>query len=90
MSSTKVHPVTPASGRTFANQDALPKLPIPPLEDTCKRYLIALRGLQDDGEHDATTRAVQSFLQGDGPALQGRLRQWAADRARHASLLDPI
>lgn len=66
--------------------DALPKLPIPPLEHTCKRYLTALRGLQDDEEHAATNRAVQSFLQGEGPALQERLKQWASGRARHVPL----
>ncbi|KAI6128741.1 hypothetical protein EV401DRAFT_837751 [Pisolithus croceorrhizus] len=41
-SGTTFHPTTPPLGRTFANQDKLPKLPIPPLEDTCKRYLKAL------------------------------------------------
>ncbi|KAG8214291.1 acyltransferase ChoActase/COT/CPT [Butyriboletus roseoflavus] len=83
MISTKFHPRTPTPGCTFANQEALPKLPIPPLEHTCKRYLTALRGLQDDEEHAATTRAVQSFLQGEGPALQERLKQWAAGRASY-------
>ncbi|KAF9222802.1 carnitine acetyl transferase [Gyrodon lividus] len=77
------HHQTPSPGRTFASQDALPKLPIPPLEDTCKRYLTALRGLQDDQEHAATTRAVQSFLEGQGPALQERLKHWAAGRASY-------
>lgn len=89
MTSTKFSPHTPIPGSTFANQDALPKLPIPPLEDTCKRYLTALRGLQDDEEHAATTRAVQSFLQGEGLALQERLRQWAAGRARYVCCLIP-
>ncbi|KAF8125069.1 acyltransferase ChoActase/COT/CPT [Boletus edulis] len=83
MTSTRFHPHTPTPGSTFANQDALPKLPIPPLEDTCKRYLTALRGLQDDEEHVATTRAVQKFLEGEGPALQERLKQWAAGRASY-------
>lgn len=82
-SGTTFHPTTPSPGRTFANQDKLPKLPIPPLEDTCKRYLKALRGLQDDREHAATTRAVQRFLEGEGPQLQGRLIQWAASRASY-------
>ncbi|KAG2740407.1 CoA-dependent acyltransferase [Suillus brevipes Sb2] len=36
-------PTTPLPGPTFANQHSLPKLPVPSLEDTCKRYLIALR-----------------------------------------------
>jgi len=81
---TTFHPTTPSPGRTFANQDNLPKLPIPPLEDTCERYLRALRALQDDREHATTTRAVQRFLAEEGPQLQQRLKEWAADRARCA------
>ncbi|KAL4073165.1 acyltransferase ChoActase/COT/CPT [Scleroderma yunnanense] len=80
---TTFHPTTPLPGQTFANQDKLPKLPIPPLEDTCKRYLTALRALQDDREHAATTRAVQRFLEDEGPQLQGRLKEWAANRASY-------
>ncbi|KAF8421756.1 hypothetical protein L210DRAFT_3510144, partial [Boletus edulis BED1] len=34
-----------------------------------------------DEEHAATTLAVQKFREGDGPALQERLKQWAAGRA---------
>ncbi|KAI6044714.1 carnitine acetyl transferase [Pisolithus marmoratus] len=82
-SGTTFHPTTPSPGRTFANQDKLPKLPTPPLEDTCKRYLRALRGLQDDREHAATGRAVQRFLEGEGPQLQERLIEWAASRASY-------
>lgn len=88
MISSKPLPSTP--GGTFANQDTLPKLPIPPLEDTCKRYLNALRGLQDDDEHATTTRIVQNFLEGDGPVLQERLEEWASKRARYALILDRI
>lgn len=33
-------------GKTWAYQDDLPKLPVPKLEDTCRRYLRALEGLQ--------------------------------------------
>lgn len=40
--STGLHP----QGPTFAGQDKLPKLPVPPLEDTMARYLKALEGLQ--------------------------------------------
>ncbi|KAH7885657.1 carnitine acetyl transferase [Phlebopus sp. FC_14] len=80
---TTFRPTTPPPGRTFANQDGLPKLPIPSLEDTCQRYLTALRGLQDDREHAATARAVAAFLEGEGPALQARLKEWAAHRASY-------
>jgi hypothetical protein len=76
---------TPPPGRTFANQHTLPKLPIPSLDVTCKRYLTALRGLQDDNEHAASQRAVQAFLDVEGPALQERLNEWAKDKARCVS-----
>lgn len=32
--------------KTFKHQDNLPKLPVPPLEDTIKRYLSAVKPLQ--------------------------------------------
>lgn len=35
-----------ATGKTFAGQDELPKLPVPPLEETMKKYVKALEGLQ--------------------------------------------
>lgn len=74
---------TPPPGCTFANQHTLPKLPVPSLDDTCKRYLTALRGLQDDKEHAATQHAVRTFLDGEGPALQGRLNEWAQEKASY-------
>lgn len=72
----------PISNRTLAFQHELPKLPIPPLEDTCRRYLTALEGLQDTKEHEQTKKAVSDFLEGDGPKLQKRLQEWAATKAR--------
>lgn len=75
----------PPNNRTFALQHKLPKLPIPPLEDTCQRYLTALEGLQDESEHEQTKKAVAEFLQGDGPKLQKRLQEWAATKARCVS-----
>ena len=68
--------------KTLAFQHTLPKLPIPPLEDTCRRYLTALKGLQDDREHERTLRAVKEFLEGDGPKLQTRLQEWAETKDR--------
>ena len=77
----------PAEKRTFARQDELPKLPIPPLEETCRRYLAALEGLQDPAEHEVTKRAVEDFLQNDGPRVQERLIEYAKDKARCARYL---
>ncbi|KAG9033901.1 hypothetical protein FRB95_014104 [Tulasnella sp. JGI-2019a] len=67
-------------GQTFKHQSKLPKLPIPPLEDTCRRYLRALEGLQDPLEHERTKRAVEEFLHGDGPRAQEMLKAYAADK----------
>ncbi len=72
----------PPESRTFARQSELPKLPIPPLEETCRRYLRALEGLQDPKEHVETKRAVDDFLQHDGPRVQERLKEYAKDKAR--------
>ena len=63
-------------------QANLPKLPIPELEDTCRRYLASLRELQDTDEHEATKRAVDEFLKGDGPRIQAKLKEWAVTQDR--------
>ena len=65
------------------HQSSLPKLPIPTLEETCKRYLRALEGLQDPEEHARTKVAVDEFLQGDGPRIQEKLKAYAEDKARY-------
>ncbi|KIK54537.1 hypothetical protein GYMLUDRAFT_48663 [Collybiopsis luxurians FD-317 M1] len=67
-------------GRTFASQGNLPKLPVPPLEATCKRYLKALEGLQDPEEHANTAKVVQEFLEKEGPEIQRKLIEWAESR----------
>ena len=72
----------PPPGRTFAYQDQLPKLPIPPLEDTCRKYLRALQGLQDEKEHAQTKAAVAAFLENDGPRIQEELKEWAKNKHR--------
>jgi carnitine O-acetyltransferase len=67
---------------TWAHQCHLPKLPIPPLEDTCRRYLTALKGLQDEEEHGITIKAVEAFLHGDGPRVQNMLLEYSKDKSR--------
>lgn len=64
----------PPGSRTFARQHELPRLPIPSLEDTCRRYLTALEGLQDAKEHERTRRAVEEFLHHDGQKWQEQLK----------------
>lgn len=64
------------SGVTFAAQHKLPKLPLPSLESSCRRYLKALRPLQSTQEHEASIAAVHTFLQGEGPILQAQLEEY--------------
>ena len=83
MSTTAIRDHLPSTlPRTWAHQDQLPKLPIPPLEDTCSRYLTALKGLQDEREHEHTKRAVAEFLHGDGPHAQAKLTEYAKNKDR--------
>ncbi|KAI1497027.1 choline/Carnitine O-acyltransferase [Biscogniauxia marginata] len=70
-------------GITFAGQDDLPKLPIPDLESTCKKYLAALRPLQGPREHAETKLAVQDFLSTDGPELQEKLQKYAVGKSSY-------
>ncbi|KAI6088981.1 choline/Carnitine O-acyltransferase [Hypoxylon rubiginosum] len=70
-------------GITFANQDNLPKLPIPELEQTCKKYLAALKPLQGPREHSETKIAVQEFLKRDGPELQRKLQEYAVGKTSY-------
>ncbi|KAI9683727.1 MAG: hypothetical protein M1822_005917 [Bathelium mastoideum] len=70
-------------GITFAAQDKLPKLPIPELEDTCRRYLEALKPLQSGREHQDTAAAVHEFLKRDGPDLHDRLKKYATGKSSY-------
>jgi hypothetical protein len=70
-------------GITFAAQDSLPKLPIPDLESTVKKYLKALDPLQTAREHADSERAVTEFLRTDGPALQEKLKGYAEGQSSY-------
>lgn len=70
-------------GITFAAQDSLPKLPIPDLEATLKKYLQALDPLQTAREHADSERAVNEFSQSDGPMLQEKLKGYAEGKSSY-------
>lgn len=76
-------PSTEKKGLTFSNQDSLPKLPIPDLEDTCKRYLDSLSALQTPREQEESKAAVQDFLKTDGPVLQEKLKNYASSKTSY-------
>lgn len=62
-----------AASVTFRHQKSLPKLPIPPLEGTCERYLQYIEALQTPEQFAQSKAKVQAFLATDGPRLQQKL-----------------
>ncbi|KAL3976127.1 solute carrier family 25 (mitochondrial phosphate transporter), member 3 [Sarotherodon galilaeus] len=73
-----VRPVTQILARPLTHQEGLPKLPVPPLKQTCERYLAALEPLVSDEEMDHTRKVVQEFLKGGvGERLQKGLERRA-------------
>lgn len=73
---TLTQPPSVPNGKPTAEQD-LPKLPLPKLEDTCKRYLRALEGLQDEEEHARTKGVVMDFLEsGEGAKWHRKLEEY--------------
>lgn len=64
-----------AKGAMLRFEDSLPRLPVPTLEETAKRYLKSVHPLLSKTEFDNTTKAVQEFVAPGGPGetLQKRL-----------------
>ncbi|BGP44013.1 carnitine O-acetyltransferase yat1 [Rhodotorula kratochvilovae] len=81
VASTPIHSFP--AGKTYQGQGLLPKLPVPPLEDTLKRYLNALEGLQTPAEHERTKKVVEDFQKNEGPELHHRLKEYASSRASY-------
>lgn len=60
---------------TLHFQASLPRLPIPKLEDSCRKYLNAQKPLLDDKELQNTSSCVSKFLANEGQNLQKLLLQ---------------
>lgn len=66
---------------TFYYEEKLPKLPIPDLGETCKRYLASLQPLQTSEQHLQTQQAVEAFqASSDGKHVQEKLIDYAMDK----------
>lgn len=60
--------------RYVAHQQRVPRLPVPALADTCRKYLRAALPLQRSARaREATRAAVAAFESGEGRALQSEL-----------------
>jgi carnitine O-acetyltransferase len=64
-----------AKGAMLRFEDSLPRLPVPTLEETAKRYLKSVHPLLSKPEFEATAKAVNEFVAPGGPGeiLQKRL-----------------
>lgn len=65
--------------RLYSLQPALPHLPVPPLEETCEKYLKTIQPLLTEAEFEKSVAAVEEFKMGVGKTLQEQLVKRAAD-----------
>uniref|UniRef100_A0A668AXY9 Carnitine O-acetyltransferase n=1 Tax=Myripristis murdjan TaxID=586833 RepID=A0A668AXY9_9TELE len=72
-------PVTQIPERSLVHQEGLPKLPVPPLKQTCERYLAMLEPIVSKEELDHTRKLVEEFLKG---GVGDRLQKGLERRAR--------
>ncbi|XP_027881863.1 carnitine O-acetyltransferase isoform X1 [Xiphophorus couchianus] len=72
---------TRVAGRYLSHQRGLPSLPVPPLQQTCERYITALEPIVEAEELSRTRRLVQQFQEagGVGERLQKGLERRGRD-----------
>ncbi|XP_076868047.1 carnitine O-acetyltransferase isoform X2 [Brachyhypopomus gauderio] len=74
--------LTRIPGRYLAHQEGLPKLPVPPLSQTCDRYLAVLEPIMESEELNHTRTLVEEFQRPGG--VGERLQQGLERRAQKA------
>jgi carnitine O-acetyltransferase len=76
------------STRTFGNEDQLPRVPLPSLDDTCDRFIAWCAPLLTAEELAATQKSVRAFAAPDGPGrtLHAALATYDATGGVHSWL----
>ncbi|XP_035520365.1 carnitine O-palmitoyltransferase 1, liver isoform isoform X1 [Morone saxatilis] len=64
----------------YSFQNSLPRLPVPSVKDTCKRYLESVRPLMEDEQYERMKGLAKEFEKNLGPRLQWylKLKSWWA------------
>uniref|UniRef100_A0A8C6UP83 Carnitine palmitoyltransferase 1Ab (liver) n=1 Tax=Neogobius melanostomus TaxID=47308 RepID=A0A8C6UP83_9GOBI len=64
----------------YSFQNSLPRLPVPAVKDTCRRYLESVRPLMDDEQFERMEGLAKDFEKNLGPRLQWylKLKSWWA------------
>ncbi|XP_054631269.1 carnitine O-palmitoyltransferase 1, liver isoform isoform X2 [Dunckerocampus dactyliophorus] len=62
----------------YSFQNSLPRLPVPSVQDTCRRYLESVRPLMDDEKYERMKGLTKDFEKNLGPRLQWylTLKSW--------------
>ncbi|TDD39226.1 choline/carnitine O-acyltransferase [Actinomadura sp. KC06] len=76
------------SSRTFGNEAALPRVPLPTLDATCRRFMEWCAPLLTEDERARTEAALADFARPDGPGrkLQAALERYDASEGVHSWL----
>ncbi|XP_012938402.1 carnitine O-acetyltransferase [Aplysia californica] len=89
-------PRIPAKGRTFSVQYSLPRLPVPPLDQTLRKYLETVQPILTDDQLESTKQVVKRFQENEGPKLQALLEDraqnhvnWLSDWWKSVAYLEP-
>ncbi|KNC54745.1 carnitine palmitoyltransferase I [Thecamonas trahens ATCC 50062] len=69
-----------SSPKLYSFQGSLPRLPVPPLADTVRRYLESIEPVVEPAEFERMTELAHKFLANEGPSLQRYLvlKSWYA------------
>lgn len=86
----ETYPEDPSKGKMLRFEDSLPRLPVPSLEDTSKRYLKSIHPLLSKEEYAASEKAVAALSQEGslGQTLQKRLVARAEDPKHKSWIID--
>ncbi|ACY97498.1 MULTISPECIES: choline/carnitine O-acyltransferase [Thermomonospora] len=74
------------STSTFGNEDRLPRVPLPTLEETCERFIEWCAPLLTEEELAATKAELEAFASGPGPILHAELERFNAAEGVHSWL----